>query len=46
MMMIPDEHSRIEVRPTRRDMRIAEIQHTASNRAVNPRQIDPRILKR
>lgn len=46
MMFIPDEHGRIEVRPTRRDMRIAEIQHTASNRAVNPRQIDPRILKR
>ena len=25
MMMMPDEHSRIEVRPTRRDMRIAII---------------------
>ena len=44
--MIPDEHARIAVRPTRRDMRTAEILRTASNRAVNPRQIDPRILKR
>ena len=43
--MINPNPLHLAVRPTRRDMRTAEMEQSAANRAVNPRQLTQEFLK-